>query len=100
MTVAVDTNVGVAANDRDAKQASPGCVIECVRRLQRLMRDDAVAIDDQWLIIREYQGNLRSSGQPGVGDAFLKWVLSNQRNPGRCHRSAYADSYPGSGTGS
>jgi hypothetical protein len=25
-----------------------------------------------------------SIGQPGVGDAFLKWVLTNQANPQRC----------------
>lgn len=28
--------------------------------------------------------NLRSEGQPGPGDAFLKWVLTNRSNPQRC----------------
>lgn len=27
---------------------------------------------------------MRSDGQPGEGDAFLKWVLTNQANPQRC----------------
>jgi len=27
---------------------------------------------------------LRSEGQPGVGDAFLKWVLTNVTNPRYC----------------
>lgn len=35
-------------------------------------------------ILREYTRQLRSEGQPGVGDAFLKWVLTNQANPLRC----------------
>src|SRR5262249_4906186 len=41
-------------------------------------------LDDQWRIIREYRSNLRSEGQPGIGDALLKWVLTNWKNPKRC----------------
>jgi hypothetical protein len=50
------------------------------------MRSGRIAIDDAWEIIREYQARMRSSGQPGPGDAFLKWVLVNQANSTRCHR--------------
>ena len=83
-TVIVDTNVAVVAN-RDAPQASPQCVLACVRRLQKIMSDEErLAIDNQWLIISEYRANLRSSGQPGVGGAFLKWVLTNRENRSRC----------------
>lgn len=80
----VDTNVPVVANE-DAPQASPACILACTRALAAIMRGDArLALDDNWLIIREYQRHLRSSGQPGVGDAFLKWVLTNLANPNRC----------------
>ena len=36
------------------------------------------------LIISEYKNKLSQTGQPGIGDAFLKWVLTNQANPNRC----------------
>ena len=41
-------------------------------------------LDNDWHILGEYEGQLRSEGQPGVGDAFLKWVLNNRSNPARC----------------
>jgi hypothetical protein len=50
------------------------------------MGSGCIAIDDAWEIVREYQARMRSSGQPGPGDAFLKWALVNQANPTRCHR--------------
>src|SRR5262245_23756357 len=89
MVVVVDTNVAVVANGRSV-QASAGCVYMCVQRLQKITRGtDKLVLDSQWRIIREYQNHeyqnhLRSEGQPGVGDAFLKWVLTNWRNPKRC----------------
>jgi len=83
MRIVVDTNVPVAANGR-SQQASPSCVSACVRRLDKLQHEDTLVLDDNWIILREYMANLRSAGQPGVGDAFLKWVLTNWRNPRRC----------------
>lgn len=47
------------------------------------MATDLLVIDDSWRILREYLANLRSEGQPGVGDAFLKWVLLNRNNSSR-----------------
>jgi len=84
MEIVVDTNVGVVANNDSAGHASPECVLACVRRLQTLMRGERLVLDDDWRIVREYKDNLRPSGQPGVGTAFLKWVLTNLRNPDRC----------------
>lgn len=86
----VDTNVGVVANDRLDDRPDPPhrpeSITSCVSFLAELMRSGRVAIDDSWEIIREYQARMRSSGQPGPGDAFLKWVLVNQANSARCHR--------------
>jgi len=79
----VDTNVPVVANGNSA-QASPKCVQTCAIRLRELTERGRLVIDDRWLILKEYMANLRSSGQPGNGDAFLKWVLTNYRNPERC----------------
>jgi len=83
MLAVVDTNVPVAANRR-APQASMQCVLNCIRRLKELIRGGRLALDDRWLILRECQAHLRSEGQPGVGDAFLRWTLTNLRNPERC----------------
>jgi hypothetical protein len=79
----VDTNVAVAAN-RTSPQASFACVTECIRVLNDICRGHILVIDDSWHILREYQQELRSEGQPGIGDAFLKWVLTNRNNLYHC----------------
>lgn len=78
----VDTNVPLVSNG--ASTASPQCVISCTKSLYGIMQKGLVVIDDGWRIIGEYQHQLNSSGQPGPGDAFLKWLLSNQANSARC----------------
>ncbi len=78
----VDTNVPLVANHQ--ADVSGECVLECVRRLKEIMENGCIVLDDQWKILGEYLHKLSSSGQPGVGDAFLKWVLTNQANPERC----------------
>jgi hypothetical protein len=52
------------------------------------MRSGHLVVDDGFRILSEYQRHLRQEGQPGPGDAFLKWVLTNQANPRRCTRVA------------
>jgi len=80
MTVVVDTNVAVVANGH-SKQASPECAMSCGQRLLEITSGtEKLVLDDQREIIREYMNNLQSSGQPGVGDAFLKWVLTYRIN--------------------
>lgn len=87
MKVIVDTNVPIVANGRHrAPQASSACVLTCVQRLRDLQVNHTLVIDDSWHILREYLRRLSPTGQPGVGDAFLKWVLTNQANPQRCEQ--------------
>lgn len=83
MELVVDTNVPVVANGR-SEQASPECVSKCAVRLRELMYKGKLVLDDGRRILKEYMANLRSTGQPGPGDAFLKWVLTNYSNPERC----------------
>jgi len=83
MLLIVDTNVPIVANGKSS-QASPQCVINCVRKIYEIQAQHQILVDDGWLIINEYRNKLSSTGQPGVGDAFFKWVLTNQRNPQRC----------------
>jgi hypothetical protein len=79
--------VGCVANGRgESPQASEDCVISCVRRLQEIMESGTIVLDEDHWILSEYRDNLRSDGQPGVGDAFLKWVYNYQWNPQRCDR--------------
>jgi hypothetical protein len=86
----IDTNVGVVANDRPEEAPEPPHLPEsvsaCAGFLRDVTRSGSIAVDDSWEIIREYRAKLRSSGQPGTGDAFLKWVLVNQANITRCCR--------------
>ncbi|MBL6706970.1 MAG: hypothetical protein ISQ06_12720 [Planctomycetaceae bacterium] len=72
----VDTNVAVVANGR-SEQAGPRCESASVQALRTAI-SSVVCIDDSMLILSEYMNNLRMAGQPGVGDAFMKWVFQNQ----------------------
>ena len=84
MRVVVDTNVPLVANRR-AEQASQQCILACTQRIRDIAAGrNVLVLDDGWHILREYQNRLRSDGQPGPGDAFLKWVLTNRANPQRC----------------
>lgn len=73
----VDTNVATTANGQNAG-APPDCAATSARALQHVMSHGHVYVDDAGTIVREYRANLSGSGQPGPGDAFLKWVLTHE----------------------
>ena len=83
MIAVVDTNVPMTANGH-ANQASMTCVKECVSRLDALQHSGQIILDTDWQVLREYQANLNSIGQPGAGDRFLRWVLQNFKNSSHC----------------
>ncbi|SDX39466.1 hypothetical protein [Hymenobacter psychrophilus] len=78
----IDTNVPLVANGASA--AGPRCVLAAVERLRQLQQHEILVLDDSFLILQEYHRKLSPSGQPGVGDAFLQWVLRNRANPQHC----------------
>ncbi len=80
----VDTNVLLVASKK-ASQASLTCVLTCIKYLQNLKESGILVIDSNRLIIREYENKNSRSGQPNVGDAFLKWVLTHQAT-NRCEQ--------------
>jgi hypothetical protein len=84
----IDTNVAVIANNKEKtdenKKIPLECILKCVQIIREIKENGHVYIDDNWRILREYQNNLDSSGQPGVGDAFFKWLLQNVSNTKRC----------------
>ena len=85
MTVIVDTNVAVVANG-GFEDASHDCKQLCIDSLEEITTGKVkLALDDQRRIIEEYHKYLNPDGQPGVGDAFLKWVEINWSNPARCN---------------
>jgi hypothetical protein len=86
MKVIIDTNVLIAANGRDCPQVTVTCRLHTGKYLITIQQKGTIAIDDQWLILKEYKNKVNPSGQPGIGDAFLKWILTNQANPERCDR--------------
>ena len=81
----IDTNVAIVAN-RGASQALKECTLVCVDFLSRIQRESMIVLDSRMLILSEYMKHLSPSGQPGVGDAFFKWVWQNQANVSRCER--------------
>ena len=86
MTVfVVDTNVAIAANGRGTHADIP-CQLTCVRKLNSLVAQETVAIDDGNLILDEYRKRLNFSGGPGVGDVFFKHVFNHQYQDCRVRR--------------
>jgi len=80
----VDTNVGVAANSQS--DASEECDLACIQTLREITERGHLVLDDIGLIFDEYRRNMSLRGQPGVGDAFMMWVMNNQYNEERCTR--------------
>lgn len=86
MSLIIDCNVPIIANGKhDA--ASPECVERCIDSLLSAQAQ-VVLIDDNYLIFREYRKYLSHGGQPGVGDAFFKWLWDNQANLHCCRQVA------------
>ena len=83
--VVIDTNVAVVANGK-TEQAGPPCRLNCIAKLSEIRDECRVLLDNSNLIIEEYRNLLSFSGQPGLGDAFFKWLFDNQANPEHCRR--------------
>lgn len=80
----IDTNVAVTANKKS--DAGPACREAAAQRLVQLQLHEILVLDDAFQILNEYDRNLHSAGQPGVGDAFYLWVLRNRNNSRHCEQ--------------
>jgi hypothetical protein len=87
----VDTNVAVTANGGQPA-ASRECIDASARSLQRIISGGHLFIDQAGQIVQEYRDNLDAKGQPGPGDAFLKWVLTHEWGAVRITRVALTPS--------
>lgn len=81
----VDTNVALVANNK-APQANPQCVLACIEMLETIIQSGGVVLDEGMFILQEYLNNLHLAGQPGVGDAFFRWVWQHQAREDVCAR--------------
>ena len=77
--VVVDTNVILVANGQHA-DVSPQCVAACALKLQAVMRQGKLALDDCFRILSEYQNKTTPKTGNRPGDAFVKWALQNNAN--------------------
>jgi hypothetical protein len=89
-TFVVDTNVPIVANGEADHVIDPKCVLASLAALRKVTKRGVLLLDSAGLILKEYRASrhLRLSGQPGAGDAFVKWAHDNQANPRRCRRIA------------
>src|SRR5580704_3921062 len=87
----VDTNVPIVANGRS--HADPACVIACVDVLLEVYSTGVTVLDDAMRILSEYMNHLSLSGEPGAGDAFMKWVWNVQADENRCERVVLTPRY-------
>lgn len=78
----IDTNVLITANG-DYPKANYKDIFQCQRFLLD-MRKNLISIDSLGLIFKEYFNQVRRSGQPGMGDAFAKWLWDNQGYISKC----------------
>jgi hypothetical protein len=79
----VDTNVPKTAN----KSLQPDlisdkhfiiCIMNCIELIDQIIQKGGLVIDAGDEIFDEYRQQLSMSGQPGVGDRFMKWVHDNR----------------------
>ncbi len=78
--VVVDTNVVLVANGQH-RDVSSGCVAACALKLQAVMQQGRLALDDCFRILSEYQNKTTPKTGNRPGDAFVKWALQNNANP-------------------
>ena len=71
----VDTNVVVVANRQHNE--SYRCANNCAQALLSIKKLGVSVIDDNGLILGEYRANCSPYGQPGVGNAFIRWIHDN-----------------------
>jgi hypothetical protein len=93
----VDENVPIVANDVArlsqrkqplAPQADNKCRLAAIQRLRQIISSGHVLIDDAGSLLAGYRQYLSGKGQPGVGDAFLKYLADNEYNEQKVTRIA------------
>ena len=82
----VPKNANLAINPGDIPHELTACVLACVEAVEHVVKKGGLVVDSGEEIFDEYRNNLSMSGQPGVGDGFMKWVHDNQWNDRKVDR--------------
>lgn len=82
--VVIDTNVGIVANSK--ADVGRECELRCIRLLREVTENGHLVLDEGGQIFAEYLRYLSLSGEPGVGDAFMRWVNDHQHDERLCTR--------------
>jgi predicted nucleic acid-binding protein len=84
----IDTNVAIMANGIDGK-GEKVTNLACHENCESFLKDYAnleIVVDEMGFILQEYSRHLKHAGQPGMGDAFFKYVFYNQHTNKKIHR--------------
>ncbi len=76
----VPKNANLAIDPGNIPDELTACVLACVEAVEHVVKKGGLVVDSGEEIFDEYRNNLSMSGQPGVGDRFMKWVHDNQWN--------------------
>lgn len=91
----VDTNVPKTANLAINFASCPGfhsdvplsCMDVCIEAIRYITQNKAkLVMDDGFELFDEYRRQLSLKGQPGIGDAFVKWIHDHQWKPSHVER--------------
>jgi len=77
--------------------AAPACVVAWLEVLSGVRSNGVIVLDDAMRILREYMAHLSLAGEPGAGDAFMKWVWSIQADENQCERVRFSPPYENGG---
>ena len=90
----IDTNVLVIVEDISNANWLE-CAEACTQILNKIEEHGRILLDNRWFILGEYIRNLTHNGQPGLGNAFLKWIFENQGNDSFCRFLSITPNGPG-----
>jgi hypothetical protein len=86
----VDENVLIVANDLtrrsaglepECPEADDACGLRCADALVELTESGQVGLDEGTEVFDKYRSHCNFSGQPGIGDAFLRAVFERGYDP-------------------
>jgi hypothetical protein len=79
----IDTNVFMAANGYSPQVSGHG-VEKCQEFVRSLFANTLISIDSNNEIFDEYFKHMDFSGQPGLGDSFVKYLFDRQVDSAIC----------------
>ena len=98
--VVIDTNVILAAKGM-SEQAWIECVVASQERLDQVIEGpEKVVIDDDWIILNEYNTYLEDDDlttDARMGEHFLEWFIRNHENSEQCVQVSITPSDDGMG---